>query len=55
LRDMKNQDLSNEMAIDILQKNMPDPKRNSVLSDALIKAIVALKLTINDRRIDRRK
>ncbi len=43
LKDMSNPNMSNEMAIDLIQKNMPDPKRNAFLHDALIKAIVALK------------
>ena len=43
LKDMSNPNMSNEMAIDLIQKNMPDPKRNEFLHDALIKAIVALK------------
>lgn len=43
IKDMSNPNMSNEMAIDLIQKNMPDPKRNEFLHDALIKAIVALK------------
>ena len=55
LRNMHDHSMTNEQAIDIIQRNMPDPKRQIVLFDALCKAIVALNMTSGDRRIDPRR
>ena len=55
LRDMHNNRMTNEEAIEIITKNMPDPKRQTVLFDALVKALVALQMTTGDRRIEPRR
>lgn len=50
MKDISNKAMTNEMAIDILQKNMPDPRRQQVLFDAVVKAILALRHAKEEKR-----